>query len=100
MDITSSVNEDSVTVALSGDITVNGVCDLSEAMKRALDEGSQIVVDLSGVTGIDTAGLQVLVSSKKSAEEARKPFRLTGGSEAFLKSAMRGSFESCLEMHN
>lgn len=53
-------------------------CALRDALLAALDsDASEVEVDLSSVTEIDSAGLQVLIAAKKLAGARNKSLRLT-----------------------
>lgn len=43
------------------------------------------VVDLSGVTEVDTAGLQILMLAKRAAQAAQRDWRLVGHSPAVIE---------------
>lgn len=67
-------------------LTVTGEIDLSTAdeLQSALDaalgaqDTSEVVVDLAEVGFLDSAGLRVLVSGQRTAEERSLGFRVTG----------------------
>jgi len=55
-------------LVLSGRLTLGeGTSELRETARKALDKGSNILIDLSGVDYIDSAGLGELVSAYASA---------------------------------
>ncbi len=55
---------------LQGELTVSDIDSCHSALESILDDaGSDLVLDLSGVTEIDTSGLQLLYAIKKTIEE-------------------------------
>ena len=45
-------------VALSGELSIYSAAEIKSALAEAMGKASEIEVDLSGVTEIDSAGLQ------------------------------------------
>lgn len=52
----------SAKLALRGECCIDSLSERREALLRAVEDGLPIVVDVSGVTRIDTAGLQLLLA--------------------------------------
>lgn len=65
MAITTRRVGDVTVLAVQGNVTViGGAVELREAVEQALESGScKLVVNMSGVTGIDSAGISELASS-------------------------------------
>jgi anti-anti-sigma factor len=61
---------------VAGELTVIHGGELKETLCEALDRMGQIEVDLSGVTAIDLAGLQLLCAAHASAASRGKSFVL------------------------
>lgn len=61
------------TLALEGELTIFRAAELRQAL---LDNPPPEALDLSGVTEIDTAGLQLLMLARGEAERAQRPLRL------------------------
>jgi anti-anti-sigma factor len=61
---------------IEGDLTIYRVAELRERLLPFASGVNTVTVDLQGVTECDAAGLQLLVSLKKTAEEAGKQFLL------------------------
>jgi anti-sigma B factor antagonist len=78
--IRDSLHAGTGELAVEGDVDLAVLQPIQEAVTRLLgdDACTSIVVDLSGVTFIDSSGLGLLVSGKRQADEAAKSFRVTG----------------------
>jgi anti-anti-sigma factor len=72
------IDESGHILRLAGSLEIREVDELHRALRDFLSGESKPVIDLSAVESCDTAGLQLLVSARKTAERAGKPFRLTG----------------------
>ena len=78
---------------VSGGVTVNHACGLHEALTAALEGGSELQVDLSGVTDMDLSGLQLLCAAHQSALRGGKWMHITdGGNTTFRDKADRAGF--------
>ena len=55
----------SARVTLSGELTIYSVAEIKSALAEAMEQASEIEVDLSAVTEIDTAGLQLMLIVKR-----------------------------------
>jgi anti-sigma B factor antagonist len=60
------------TLSINGEFTIFSVADIRTRLQEALTTVDQLSVDLSGVTEIDTAGLQLMLLAK------RKPGKTVG----------------------
>ena len=70
---------------IEGELTIYRAAELAVAMKAALADvpgGGAFEVDLSDVTEMDSAGVQLLMSAKRSADGSGRALRLAGGSRA------------------
>jgi anti-anti-sigma factor len=63
-------------------LTIYRANELKQTFLSALDGADALTVDLSGVTEIDSAGVQLLMMASASARETGCEFRLTGHSLA------------------
>ncbi|GAB4529311.1 MAG: hypothetical protein Kow0063_06270 [Anaerolineae bacterium] len=64
---TRQVNEDCATVALVGRLDAGNAQTLKESLEQLINGGlTRLVIDLTGVPFIDSAGLSVLVSALKA----------------------------------
>lgn len=67
---------------LSGELTIYGAADLKGRLLEALAAAAELEVNLSRVTEIDTAAVQLLMLAKREARAAGKDLRLTAHSAA------------------
>ena len=73
---------------IDGEFTIYRAAELAAAMRTALaqvDEGAAFDVDLSGVTEMDSAGVQLLVAARRSAGESGRTLRIAGRSPAVVE---------------
>jgi anti-sigma B factor antagonist len=85
MEITSERVEDAVVLHLAGELTIYEVPGVKLALLDAMAVADGLEIDLSGVTEIDTAGVQLLVAAKSSANEQQMAMRLVGHSPVVLE---------------
>lgn len=69
-------------VTLGGEVTIYTAAELKERLLSVLHSERGVEIDTGGVTDIDTAGLQLLLSAKRHCDEAGQPFLLVKPSEA------------------
>lgn len=69
-------------LALEGELGIFRAAELLPAIVAALDGPSPVVFDLSRVTEIDTAGLQLLVFARREARARGRTLELVAPSEA------------------
>lgn len=67
---------------IDGEMTIYRAAELKDALLGALSGQSALELDLSGVSEIDTAGVQLLMLAKKTAATLQCELRLCGHSEA------------------
>ena len=72
-------------VKIAGDMTIYHVQELKENILQSLNNNSNIVIDLSGVLDMDTAGYQLLILARKDAVKNEKSLKLISHSSAVLK---------------
>jgi anti-sigma B factor antagonist len=58
----------SVRIEVRGDVDLSTSPELDETLRRALDAGNSVVLDLSEVTFIDSTGLNTLIRALKACE--------------------------------
>ena len=73
-----------VRFAIEGELTIYRAADVKTELLDALRQAALLEVDLSGVTELDTAGLQVLMLAKQVAAADGRQLRLVGHSPAVL----------------
>ncbi|HET9642876.1 MAG TPA: STAS domain-containing protein [Burkholderiaceae bacterium] len=71
--------------ALDGELCIHRAGDLMTQMLQELRESADLAVDLSGVVGIDTAGLQVLIALKRRAIQMERALHLVNHSPVVLE---------------
>lgn len=85
--ISPSVSDAVTRLALSGELDLTGAQPVDEAVEAALTSGaSEILLDLTQTTFIDSAGVGALLSAQRRTERSGAAFRLVSppGSEGRL----------------
>jgi anti-anti-sigma factor len=77
--------DDVSRIALDGEITIYRAADLKTTVLDALRKTRVLEIDLSGVTELDTAGLQVLMLAKQTAAADQRELRLLQHSPAVVE---------------
>lgn len=72
------------SLRIEGEMTIYRAAELKQQLLAALTAGSTLQVDLSGVTELDTAGLQVLMLAKKTAQSAGAELHLVAPGPAVV----------------
>jgi len=67
-----------VTLNITGSITLCSAGELLQQLAGAFERTDDVVIDLSGVTEIDIAGLQLFCSCHRSSLFSNKGFRIIG----------------------
>ncbi|MGV8891582.1 MAG: STAS domain-containing protein [Burkholderiaceae bacterium] len=67
---------------IQGELTIYRATELKQVLLAALAKPSSLEVDLSSVTEIDTAGVQLLMLAKKTAQAQQCELRLVAHSPA------------------
>ncbi len=70
---------------MENEMTIYRAAELKQTLLAALAHPHSIEVDLSVVTEIDSAGIQLLISAKKSAKLQSKDMHLVGHSAAVIE---------------
>lgn len=70
------------TVVVEGEIDLSVVDALRAAMEQAISQDANVVVDLGGVTFLDSLGLRLLLEAKRSAEARGGAFSVGSTSAA------------------
>jgi len=73
-----------VSLALIGELTIYRGAELKAELLQAVQCDTVVEVDLSGVTELDTCGVQLLMLAKRSAQDNGGTLRLTSHSPAVL----------------
>jgi ABC-type transporter Mla MlaB component len=72
-------------IAMHGAMTIYEAVDQKRTLLGALAECEDLEIDLSGVSEMDTAGIQLLLLAKREAAKSAKRLRLTAHSAASLE---------------
>ncbi len=83
-------------VRLGGNITPAEREEALEKLNAALEMGESISIDLSGLTELDTAALQILLCIRKEAQRQQKGIRLHTPSQPVQTVARRLHLEQAL----
>lgn len=70
--------EDKTHLTISGDFTICNVASIREGIIEALGQSEQVDIDLTDVSAVDLAGLQLLCSAHRSAMETGKVLAIVG----------------------
>ena len=71
-------------IDILGDLNIFNAVEQQQRLLEALDAGSEVEVDLSQVSDIDSAGVQLMVAAKREASARNKPLRFVGHSPAVV----------------
>lgn len=85
--VSSAENNASVMFRISGAVTLSGVGKLLLQLAGNFDRAEHVVIDLSEVTEIDVAGLQLFCSCHRSSLLTNKDFSITGQHQPAVWSA-------------
>ena len=79
---------------VTGGVTISEASGFHEALVAALDGASELQVDLSGITGIDLTGFQLLCAAHQSALRGGKWLHIIdGGNLTFRDMAADAGFQ-------
>ena len=76
MDLNIAVDEEQSIITLVGKLTVATAPDFEEAIKGLIENATEIDIDVEGLDYIASAGLRVLVSAEKMAQQRGGKTRL------------------------
>jgi anti-anti-sigma factor len=79
------MSEDVLRIAIEGEMTIYRAADLKVTVLEALRKTKVLEIDLSGITELDTAGLQVLMLAKQTAAADKRELRLLQHSHAVME---------------
>ncbi|HYE38112.1 STAS domain-containing protein [Methylocaldum sp.] len=83
--MTIEFTEESGALRLAGELTVYHAAEVKRPLMAMLQEKTELEIDLSGISEIDTAGLQLLMLAKKEADRSQKNLRLVSHSAPVLE---------------
>ncbi len=70
---------------IEGDMTIGTAAALKEELMKHITQSSEREIDLSDVSEMDSAGMQLLMLAKREATRHNTPLRLIGHSRAVLE---------------
>jgi anti-anti-sigma factor len=79
------MSDDVTRISIDGEVTIYRAADLKVTVLEALRKARLLEIDLSGVTELDTAGLQVLMLAKQVAAAEQRTLRLVQHSPAVVE---------------
>jgi len=79
------MSEDVLRIAIEGEMTIYRAADLKVTVLEALRKTKVLEIDLSGISELDTAGLQVLMLAKQTAAADQRELRLLQHSPAVME---------------
>jgi anti-sigma B factor antagonist len=83
MHISRNNSEDTTTLVVEGDITIYHVAQIKEELFADYEKLTEkVALDLSGVTEIDTAGVQLLLFAKQFFTSAHKSLFISKSNES------------------
>ncbi|MCS3472646.1 anti-anti-sigma factor [Pseudomonas sp. JUb42] len=94
MSITCQSHDGTARVSIEGEMTIYTAAELGAVLLPLLadmqNNSDDLAIDLSQVTEMDSAGVQLLMLSKRESQRAGKALHLDGHSQAVLE-----TFELC-----
>jgi len=78
-------NGKGAVLRIEGEMSIYRAAELKQTLLAPLANASRLDIDLSGVTELDTAGVQLLILAKKVAKEKHCELHLAGHSAAVLE---------------
>jgi anti-anti-sigma factor len=85
MPIRTETQDGLTRLHIEGDMTIYTAAELKAGLMPCMTQPGEWEIDLSGVSEIDSAGLQLLLLAKREAARRASPLRLTRHSRAVLE---------------
>ena len=82
------------TIHADGELSIMTAGDLRTALIEALQPGVSTVLEASGISAVDLAGLQLVCSAHRTYRTNEASFRFGGASETLRATAAAAGFES------
>ncbi|MCP5145606.1 MAG: STAS domain-containing protein [Gammaproteobacteria bacterium] len=99
MDYRVSKSGDYTIVELAGDVDLSCSPDARKAILRCLERSEHTLVDMSGVTYIDSSGVASLVEGYQTAKKKSLRFGLLGVSEAAMSVLQLARLDKVFPIH-
>jgi len=88
MKVGKQMEQDLQVVSLEGDATIAGIESLEQRLSEALESSSKVLLNLSHVSNMDLAGIQLLYAAKREADARGVVLHLTGTASDAVREAM------------
>lgn len=83
LDVTEAHEGDDFVLAVSGELDPHTAPILAQHLGEAGEQGSgRVILDLSGVSFVDSSGLRVLIEAQQSLTDSNREFAVRNPSEA------------------
>ena len=76
-----SEGSDPVTIAATGELDAASAETLAAALGQARERSAEVVLDLAGLTFIDSSGLRVVAAEHVTSGESGTAFRIVGATD-------------------
>ena len=87
-------DNNSGTLLVEGDLTINHIGDLKDSLVEAFDSAEQVIVDISAATAVDVAGVQLLCACLRfSSGRGKKMCLRVGENDEFTQFLDEVGFE-------
>lgn len=96
IDVTN--RDGAVVAALEGDIDLHVSGDVRERLLALVNESPTVVVDLSGVTGIDSSGVASLLEAFQRASKRGRTFILAAAGDSVLRVLRMARLDTVFKM--
>jgi anti-sigma B factor antagonist len=73
------------SLRIEGEMNIYRAAELKGSLLEALEQAGELEIDLSAVSEIDTAGVQLLMLARKIAQEKQQSLRLVAHSPAVIE---------------
>ncbi|MES2296922.1 MAG: STAS domain-containing protein [Pseudomonadota bacterium] len=81
----TTTNQQQTKLHISGELGIMHAPAWHQSLQDALEQSDTLDVDLSGVSAIDTCGIQLMMLAKRSASAQGRHLRFSGHSRAVLE---------------
>ena len=90
---------ETTVVSLSGDVDLDNSPQVRRALLNAVGEKRAVLVDMSGVSYIDSSGIASLVEAYQSARRGRTAFALVAVSDAAMRVLELARLDQVFSIH-
>ena len=90
---------ETIVVSLSGDVDLDNSPQVRSALLNAVREKRAVLVDMSGVSYIDSSGIASLVEAYQSARRGRTAFALVAVSDAAMRVLELARLDQVFSIH-